>query len=365
MSDRESSAREAFAHRLTAILNAGALNLALAIGYRAGLFEALDALPEPATAEVIAARAGLSARYVREWLGVMTCGGILEIAPGADGQDCFRLPRAHADLLTHRAGPANLGVYTQEIPLLTACAMEAVLDGFVSGKGVPYAHYPRFQHFMAQLADAKHRRVLVDRFLPVVEGGTLVVRLKEGLSVCDVGCAQGVALALMAEAFPASRFVGIDMDAAAIEAASSEASRRGLTNVSYLCRDAADLAADPTLAAKFDYVTAFDAIHDQTCPQEALRGAYTILKPGGRFSMVDIAAGSRLADNLDHPMGPFLYTVSLMHCLPVGLVDGGAGLGMMWGRERAVALLEETGFRDVLVETIPDDAFNLHYLARK
>lgn len=37
---------------------------------------------------------------------------------------------------------------------------------------------------------------------------------------------------------------------------------------------------------------------------------------------------------MTHSMGAFLYTVSLMHCMPVGLVDGGAGLGMMWGREK-------------------------------
>jgi hypothetical protein len=81
--------------------------------------------------------------------------------------------------------------------------------------------------------------------------------------------------------------------------------------------------------------------------------------------MVDIAARSNLADNLDHPMGPFLYTVSLMHCMPVGLVDGGPGLGMMWGREKAVALLKEAGFEKVQVLEIPEDSFNLHYLSRK
>jgi hypothetical protein len=83
------------------------------------------------------------------------------------------------------------------------------------------------------------------------------------------------------------------------------------------------------------------------------------------FSMVDIAARSNLADNLDHPMGPFLYTVSLMHCLPVGLVDGGSGLGMMWGREKAVEMLKEAGFENVQVHQIPEDLFNLHYFSFK
>ena len=81
--------------------------------------------------------------------------------------------------------------------------------------------------------------------------------------------------------------------------------------------------------------------------------------------MVDITAQSNLADNLDHPMGPFLYTVSLMHCMPVGLVDGGHGLGMMWGREKAVELLKAAGFKNVQAQEIPEDPFNLHYFCRK
>ena len=64
-------------------------------------------------------------------------------------------------------------------------------------------------------------------------------------------------------------------------------------------------------------------------------------------------------------MGPFLYTVSLMHCMPVGLVGGGAGLGMMWGRQKAVQMLNEAGFKTVQVLDIPEDPFNLHFLCRK
>jgi hypothetical protein len=60
-----------------------------------------------------------------------------------------------------------------------------------------------------------------------------------------------------------------------------------------------------------------------------------------------------------------LYTVSLMHCLPVGLVDGGTGLGMMWGRQQAVDMLTLAGFREVQVLEIPEDSFNFHFFCRK
>jgi ubiquinone/menaquinone biosynthesis C-methylase UbiE len=251
------------------------------------------------------------------------------------------------------------------MPLLTTCALEPVTGGFVTGSGVSYDHYPKFQRFMTELADAKHRRVLVDRFLPSVDGGRMLRRLESGIRICDLGCGEGVAVLLMAEAFPKSEFIGVDLSGRALEAAESAACRRGTNNARFINADAAQLDRETHLVSSFDYVTAFDAIHDQTRPEAALASAYAILRPGGAFSMVDIAASSRMVDNRHHPMGPFLYTVSLMHCLPVGRVDGGAGLGMMWGRQKAEKMLRQAGFSPVTTEPIPDDPFNLHFFCRK
>jgi len=357
--------RASFSQKMMDVLNYGAINLAMAIGYRTGLYEVLDSFDQAETLQQISAKAGLNSRYLKEWMGIMVSAGIIELTQDADGTERFLLPKAHADLITRRAGSSNLGVYTQEIPLLTTCAFEQVIQGFYSGEGIDYHHYPRFQQFMSQLADAKHERILVDHFLPSVDDGRLVDRLKSGIRVCDLGCAEGVALLLMAQAFPNSRFVGIDFSEEVIWTARREAERKKLTNAQFLHLDAATLARNDDFAERFDYVTAFDSIHDQTQPLAALRGVYHILARGGLFSMIDIAAGSRLADNLNHPMGPFLYTVSLMHCMPVGLVGGGAGLGMMWGREQAVALLRQASFEDIEVLEMPFDSFNLHFLCRK
>jgi hypothetical protein len=96
----------------------------------------------------------------------------------------------------------------------------------------------------------------------------------------------------------------------------------------------------------------------------ALKNVHAMLAPEGAFSMIDIAADSSLAKNSDHAMGAFLYAVSLMHCLPVGLVNEGAGLGMMWGRQKAAALLKAAGFGRIKIEPIPDDPFNLHFYCR-
>jgi SAM-dependent methyltransferase len=353
-----------FSDRLVTILNHGALNLALSIGYRAGIFDLMDTLDAPCGLTQLSARSGVNARYLGEWLGVMVCGGIVELHLGDAGEERFLLPRAHGDLLCRRAGNSNLGVYTQEMPLLTNCAGEALMADLRRGAGISYDHYPRFQSFMTQLADAKHREVLVDLFLPSVDQGRLAADLKKGIRVCDLGCGTGLAVCLMAAAFPASRFVGLDLDPDAVAAGTQAAAEADLANASFTCVDVAGSAAGTTYRQRFEYITAFDAIHDQTRPLAALRNVRAMLAPQGAFSMIDIAADSSLAGNRDHPMGAFLYAVSLMHCLPVGLVGEGAGLGMMWGRQKAVTLLKEAGFGQIQVEEIPNDPFNLHFFCR-
>jgi len=354
-----------FSEKMIDILNYGAINLAMAIGYRTGLFDVMDAFDSPRTIGDICDRAALNPRYVQEWLGVMTTAEIVELSQAESGENQYYLPKSCGDMITRRAGNSNLGVYTQEIPLLTACAMEAVTGGFTTGEGVSYDHYPKFQAFMSQLANAKHCEILVNKFLPAVDNGRIIARLASGIQVCDLGCAEGVAVILMAKAFPQSHFVGIDISSGAIDEARRQARRQKIENLDFWMLDAADLKNKKELEGLFDYVTAFDAIHDQTRPLDVLRGVNHILTPEGRFSMVDIAANSNLADNLAHPMGPFLYTVSLMHCMPVGLVGRGTGLGMMWGREKAVEMLKDARFQRVQVLEMPEDPFNLHFFCCK
>jgi ubiquinone/menaquinone biosynthesis C-methylase UbiE len=365
MSGKSGDRQQPFDQKMTEILNSGALNLAIAIGYRTGLFDAMAQMDAPQSAARIARVAALNQRYVLEWLGVMVTGGIVELRQEETKAARYRLPPEHAVHLARNSKNANLAVYSQEIPLLTAIALEQIIESFRSGDGIPYSAYPRFQAFMAELSSAKHRDVLIGEFLPAVENGELIDRLKHGLRVCDLGCGEGLALRLMAESFPASRFVGIDISREAVERAKSKAEKKGLTNIEFVRIDAARIEKDPAWGAVFDYVTAFDAIHDQTDPLAALRGVRHMLAPNGLFSMIDIAADSDHIGNLDHPMGPFLYTVSLMHCLPVGLYNGGAGLGMMWGRQKAVSFLQKAGFRSVTVHEMKHDPFNHHFLCRR
>ena len=200
---------------------------------------------------------------------------------------------------------------------------------------------------------------LIDTVLPLVEG--LPARLAEGIDVADVGCGSGHAINLMAKAYPASRFVGYDFSAEAVAAATAEAASLGLTNARFEERDVATLDG----AAAFDLVTTFDAIHDQARPDIVLRAIHDMLRPGGTYLCVDVRASSDVADNVDHPLGTFLYTVSCMHCMTVSLALGGAGLGAVWGEQTALAMLADAGFGDVRVETVEGDIANNYYVATK
>jgi SAM-dependent methyltransferase len=308
-----------------------------------------------ATSAEIASRASLDERYVREWLAVMTTGRITE-HDGAAGS--YSLPADHAACLTRAAGLDNLAAGMQYIGLM-ALVEDQIVDCFRHGGGVPYSAFPRFQEVMAEDSGAVRDATLIDVTLPLVPGMT--DRLRQGIEVADVGCGSGHAVNLMAEAFPRSRFTGFDFSGPAITAARDEARRKGLANARFEERDAARLGE----AGRFDFITTFDAVHDQARPDLVLAGIADALRPGGVYLCVDTAASSKLAENLDHPLGPFFYTVSCMHCMTVSLADGGMGLGTMWGEQTARAMLAEAGFTSVTAVHLDDDFVNSYIIASK
>ena len=112
-------------------------------------------------------------------------------------------------------------------------------------------------------------------------------------------------------------------------------------------------------------ITTFDAIHDQAHPARVLGNIARALKSGGVYLMQDIAASSHVQHNLDHPLAPFLYTLSTMHCMTVSLAYGGEGLGTMWGKERALEMLADAGFTATEVHQLPHDIMNYYYVSTR
>ncbi|GAB4371006.1 MAG: class I SAM-dependent methyltransferase [Elainellaceae cyanobacterium] len=350
----DASKAEAFAERMIDILNAGAISLMTSIGHRTELFDTLAKLP-PATSQHIADAAGLNERYVREWLNGMVTARLIEYDPIAK---IYSLPSEHAAFLTRTTSAENIAPFAQYIALM-GTVEDKVVDCFYKGGGVPYSEYKRFHEVMAEDSGQTVVPALFDHILPLISG--LKEALQQGIEVMDLGCGRGRALVKLAEAFPNSHFIGYDFSGEAIAYANSEVQRRNLSNVQFQVKDAASLEE----VDRYDFITTFDAIHDQARPDRVLQNIYRSLRSNGVYLMQDIHASTDVSSNLDHPVGPFLYTISCMHCMTVSLAYGGMGLGTMWGQEKALQMLSDAGFTRVEVQQLAHDFQNDYYIIHK
>jgi SAM-dependent methyltransferase len=324
-----------FARRLFGHYTSGMLALMVDVGHKTGLFEA--AAKGPATSAELAERAELNERYVREWLGAIVTGGIMEYDPASG---TYVLPAEHAVCLTGTSS-RNLAANSQLLAML-AKRLPAVLECFKSGGGVPYSEFrPDFTDYMDASWRLLYDGLLLKGFLPVVEG--LPERLAAGIHVADLGCGTGHAVNLMAKEYPASDFVGYDIAADAIDRAREEARQMTLSNARFEVADVAHLPAKD----QFELITSFDAIHDQRDPAAVLRNAVAALTRDGVYLAIEPRASSKLEENVQNPFAPWMYGVSVLHCMTVSLALGGAGLGTVWGEQTARRLLTEAGFGSV------------------
>ena len=156
---------DAFAERMLETVNAGALSLMISIGHRTRLFDCMSHLP-PATSQEIATAARLDERYVREWLGAMVTGKVVEYSPR---DRYYYLPKEHASYLTRCARTDNVSALAQFIGVLGSVE-DSIVECFRNGGGVPYSEFPRFHDVMAEESANTVVSELVDSILPLLPG---------------------------------------------------------------------------------------------------------------------------------------------------------------------------------------------------
>lgn len=344
----------AFAEEVMDMINKGAAAAMISVGHRLSLFATMAGM-RPATSTEIAAVAGLAERYVREWLAVMVTAGVVVYEPK---RGTYRLPAEHAACLTPDGSYGNLAVYGQHVTLLGE-VQERLLALFRQGGGTTYADYPCFHQIMAEDSGQSVTAPLFEHVLPLAQG--LAGRLEAGIDVLDAGCGRGAALIAMAARYPASRFLGYDIGADAIDFAIRVVREMGLANIRFEQRDLTGFADQ----ACFDFITSFDAVHDQKDPAAFIKSLHDALKPGGIYLMQDIGGSAWLENNLDFPMASLLYAMSCAHCTPISLGQGGAGLGTMWGWETAETMLKDAGFTGVTKHRLAHDPMNVWFVSEK
>jgi len=324
---------QAFLARAIGDLGAAQSAALVVLGDKLGLYRAL-AGAGPLTPTELAQRTGTVPRLVREWLVNQAASGYLAYDAGAG---TFTLPEEHAQALASEGTRASLGGAFQ-----TAVAMVRALDAVEGAfRGEPVGYSAWGDDFFAGLERESLARLaprLVAEWLAAVPG--LVERLEAGASVADFGCGRGVALRLMAEAFPRSRFLGVDEHQPSIAHARRTAFAAGLgARVTFE-------TAGVLPGAGYALITCFDTLHDVPDPLGVARSLLGALAPEGVLLLVEPAAGATIAENLN-PLGRYLSAASTLHCVPVSLGGGGRGLGLLAGESKLREVLVAAGFTRV------------------
>jgi SAM-dependent methyltransferase len=325
---------EAFVDQVFGDLTACYGGVMVTLGSRLGLYEAL-AGAGPLTSDEIASRAGCAERYVREWLASQVASGYVEYDAQAT---TYVLPPEHAAVLADHESPTCLAP-AFNVPASMWLDEDKAVEAFRTGAGVPWGeHHERLHCGVAAFYGNAYRASLVQEWLPALDG--VVERLEAGARVADIGCGHGHSTVLMAQAFPRSRFVGIDPHWDSIAAATEHAAAAG---VSDRVRFALGTATDHSEGG-FDLICFFDCLHDLGDPVGAARHARESLAEGGTVMLVEPNAADALEDNAG-PIARAYYSASTTVCTAHSLSeDVGAALGAQAGEARLAEVFAEAGF---------------------
>ncbi len=320
------------------------------IGDRLGLFKSL-AREGPATSLELAERMHVNERYTREWLSAMACAGYLEYDSSSHR---FILPVEHVPLLAEEGG-ASFFAGVQEEMVGFSGPIERLMDAFRNGGGLGMDSYdPSTWEGQARFAVTWYEHLLVPIWLPLMPA--VKSKLESGASVADVGCGEGGALIKLAQTYPLSRFRGYDNFAPAIQKATANARMAGVADrVSFELKDVSD-----GMTEMYDIITTFDVVHDTVSPRRLLRAIHEGLKPDGRYVCVEVNSSEKLEENIG-PQGAFLYSCSVLFCMPASLANSGEGLGTAGLPETKMReLCQDSGF--TMVRRVQmDDSFNALY----
>ncbi|MET0525577.1 MAG: class I SAM-dependent methyltransferase [Nocardioides sp.] len=308
------------------------------LGDRLGLWQQLASVGS-VTSRQLADRSGLSERHLREWLATQAAAGYVSY-DAATGS--FSLSTEHAMVLANEDSPAA-GIAGFEVIAAVWASVDRLANAYATGDGLAWhEHDARLFTGVDRFYSTFYRSSLLTEWLPAVDG--LVSRLEAGIRVADIGCGLGSATILMAQAFPASTFIGIDYHEESVRRATAAAVSAGVADrVQFIVGDASEYAGE------FDLVCYFDAVHDMGDPVGALGHARRALAPGGQVFAVEPFAEDSLEANLANPVALTFYAASSALCVPHSVSDGGAALGAQAGPARLVAAFADAGFEDARV----------------
>lgn len=301
----------------------------VALGIRTGLTDAL--LAGGGTAPELAAAAGVDPDNAARWADAMVAGGYASVSDGryAPNEDALGLLRG--------GFPLDVAAIVELLAPLGGL-VPRVVGAIQDGAGVRAAEFQAAFGMTAERVNVPmYRALLLSEW--IAGHPELQASLERGIDVAEVGPGGGTALRLLAGAYPASRFVGFDIDAAAVADANATAVAEGLANVRF---EVVDGTAMPRAA--FDVVCMFDAFHHLIDPDAVLEGMRAALRPGGCLLLAESSASGDAAVDAADPTAVILYGSDLLYCYQESKVAGQPGLGATWAGRGLSAMLAAHGF---------------------
>ncbi len=340
---------EEFVHRMVddiATATRGALSY---IGDKLGIFKAM-ATAGPVAVDELAKKTGLSARYLREWLGAMATAEYVEYNPETGK---YFLPPEHAAPLADEDFPFFVGGFIEMI-VPTVSVAPKVAHAFKTGKGVPQSAYsPEMFESIERGTAPWYKHQLTQKWIPAMP--QVEEKLRAGGTALDVGCGSGRAAITLAQAFPKARVFGFDNHPHSIQRARANAKAARLSQrLKFKVVDGTKLPA-----GKFDFVSTFDVVHDSVNPAALMKSIRKALTPGGTYLMLEMNCSPHVHENIN-PIGRLLYSVSTLYCMTTSLAHNGDGIGAVMGEPKARELAAKAGFSHFRKLPV-DDPFSVLY----
>ena len=301
---------------------------AVALGVRTGLTGAL--LAGGGTARELAAETQVDPDNAARWADAMVTGGYATVADGRYA------PNDEALGILRGGFPLDVAAIV-ELLIPLGGLLPRVVTAIRDGEGI---RPQEFQAAFGMTAERVNVPMYQALLLPEWIAGHPELRalLETGIDVAEVGPGGGTALRLLAGAFPASRFVGFDIDAATVAEANAEAAAGGLVNARF---EAVDGATMPR--ATFDLVCMFDAFHHLVDADTVLDRMRDALRPGGSILLAESSVSGDPALDAADPTAIILYGSDLLYCYQESKVGGQPGLGTTWAGRGLTAMLAEHG----------------------
>ncbi len=338
----------------------GTFNIfAIYIGDRLGLYRALVEGGASTPIE-LAARTQTQERYVREWLEQQAMAGILGVENENSEMDTRRyfVPAGHVEPLIDCSSTNYMAPLAQLIAGAVTPLRE-LLNAYRNGGGVPYSAYgDDLREGQASINYPAFANQLANEWIPAMTDVHTRLQTNPPALIADIGCGFGWSSIAMAKGYPNAFVDGYDLDEPSIERARINAQSNHVGDkVRFHVRD----ASDPALAGQYDLVTAFECLHDMANPVGALRMMRSLAKNQGTVLIVDERVGERFSVSGNDVDG-IMYGWSILHCLPVGMVEEhSAGTGTVMRPDTLRRYAEEAGFqqcgdtplRKLLLQVLP------------